>query len=94
MLVPETLAREEEPTVRTPVEVEMVKSAEVVAVPPAWPKRSWPFTHEVELGSDWTVRPVEVTYLLPPRSKMFWDWIYPEAVMFVEDTLVTYPFAA
>jgi hypothetical protein len=51
IFVDETFAREDEPTVKSPVEEEKVRRREEVAVPPNCPKRSWVFTHAVELGS-------------------------------------------
>ena len=72
MFVPETLASEEEPAVNTPVEVEMVKSAEELAVPPNWPNKSCESTQAVELGVASTpLPPVDVEYLLPCESKRF-----------------------
>ena len=37
--------------------------------------------------------PVEVEYLFPFLSKMFWDWMYVAAVRFVEETLVIFAVA-
>lgn len=72
-LVFETFRSEEEETVKIPVPVATENNALEVAVPPSCPKRSCPFTQAVELGRDCTVSPVDVTYLLPFKSKIFCD---------------------
>ena len=56
MLVDETVVRDEEPTVRRPVEVANLNSALEVAPPPRLPKRTCVSTHAVELGNAWVVK--------------------------------------
>ena len=51
ILVDETVVSDEDPTVRTPVEVANLNSALDVAPPPSWPKRICVSTHAVELGN-------------------------------------------
>ena len=62
ILVPETLASEDDPEVNTPVEVEIVNNAEEVPLPPSMPKRTWLSTPFVNPP------PVEVENLFPCKS--------------------------
>ncbi|GEM_PF-2966143 len=83
MFVEETFASEDEPTVKTPVEVEKVNKLLELALPPATPKRIWLITPLVN-------PPVEVEYLFPFASKMAFPVTckYPDSVAFVPEALV------
>ena len=63
IFVEETFAREDEPTVRTPVDVEIVKRALPVAFPARFANMSWPLRAVLVIPPE-----VEVTYLLPFAS--------------------------
>ena len=51
MFVDDTFVSDEDPKVRTPVEVANLNSALDVAPPPSCPKRTCVSTHAVELGN-------------------------------------------
>ena len=67
MFVPDAVPMEEEEMLTTPVEVEIVKSADDVAPPPSRPKRIWESTPDESAKAEG----VEVLYLLPLTSKRF-----------------------
>ena len=64
IFVEETFVIDDEPIERTPVELEKVKSADEVALPPSCPKRICESTPRERKVSD------EVLYLFPLKSRM------------------------